>query len=240
MISIMRWTAIGFACALSACQFEHRVAGDVVDDPGGSIPPDAAPLPCAMKRTWTADFSADPTTLNLNGDPVADWRIREGGVLPGALADGVWSIDGPIVSLDTQPKTDFNRRMRATTRMRNTAMGTRGVVLALNVDYSPMTYMPLSLEISLDAEHERQTATLFAKDGASQLALATFPDLTTEMVDVLLDIDPMQNTVTVAVGATSSLHAYAPIPREMNDDRFATLVAYSAAEIDDARIELCQ
>jgi hypothetical protein len=233
------WNAIGLSCALAACRFEHAVATGAGADAGSTV--DAAPLPCANKRVWSADFTADPTTLNLNGDPVVDWRIREGGGLPGVLADGVWSIGGaPTVSLDTQPKAEFNRRLRATARMRNIAMGTRGVVLALNVDYSPMTYMPLYLEVRLDEEHERQSATLVAKDGAIDIVVATFVDLGTGMIDVVLDVDPMQNQLAVSVGAETATHVYTPIPRNMNDDRFATLVAYSESEIDDARIELCQ
>jgi hypothetical protein len=190
-----------------------------------------------MKRAWTADFSADPTTLNLNGDPVVDWRIREGGGFPGQLADGVWTIE-PTATLDTQPKTDFNRRMRATARMRNTAMGTRGVMLALNVDYSPMTFMPLYLEVRLDGDH--QIATLFGRDPTAEIVIATFADLGTGMIDVLIDIDPMQNTLVVNVGAASSTHVYRPIPRNTNDDRYASLIAYSAGEFDDVRVEVCQ
>lgn len=234
------WNALGISCALAACQFDHASAPEGLD--AAAAAGDAAPLPCANKRVWSADFTIDPTTLNQNGDPALDWRIRAGGGLPGQLTDGVWSV-ADVVSLDTQPKADFNRRLRATARMRHTAIGatgTRGVMLWLNVDYSPMTYAPLYLELVLDAEHARQTATLFATTATGELALATFPDLTTGMVDVMLDVDPMQNTVSVAVGGLTSSHVYTPIPRNMNDDRFATLVAYSAAEIDDARIELCQ
>jgi hypothetical protein len=233
------WNAIGIGLAFAACSYEHGVAPDAAIDPG--ITDDGAPLPCAMKRVWSADFSADPTTLNLNGDPVSDWRIREGGGLPGLLSDGVWSVAGaPMLALDTQPKTDFNRRMRATARMRNTVMGTRGVMLWLNVDYSRMHFMPLFFEVRLDAEHGRQLATLFGKDATSEYVIATFSDLGTGMVDVTIDIDPMQDMVTVKVGAASASHVYIPIERAMNDDRFATLAAYSDGEFDEARIELCQ
>jgi hypothetical protein len=228
---------------LLACRFEHGEAMTTAADASAdasAVGVDAAPLPCANKRVWSADFSADPTTLNLNGDPALDWRIREGGGLPGVLADGVWSIgSAAAVALDTQPKDNFNRRLRATARLRQTAMATRGVMLAINVDYSPMAYMPLFVEVRLDAEHERQSATLFAKTPTSELALASFLDLGTGMVDVMLDVDPMQNTVTVTVGTESSTHIYMPIPRNMNDDRYATVFASSAAEIDDARVELC-
>ncbi|HEY5945628.1 MAG TPA: hypothetical protein VIV40_09050 [Kofleriaceae bacterium] len=242
----MRWSyAIALCCVVAGCQFNHGAAGvDAVDVVAGdAASPDAKPLACILKHTWTADFSIDPTTLNLNGDPEPDWRIREGGTFPGQLADGVWSVARTdAVSLDTQPKTDFNRPMRATARMRNTSSaGTRGVILSLNVDYTPMTFMPLLLEVRLDADEQHQTVTLFSKGPTVEMPIVTFPNLGTGFVDALVDIDPMQNTVTVQVGSESSTHVYTPIPRNMNDDRFATLFDYgSDGQFDEARIEVCQ
>ena len=228
-------------CLLAACSFEKGVGTSSND---GSTGGDAAPLVCPMmKREWIADFSIDPTTQNLNGDPEPDWRVRDGGAFPGLLADGVWSIGGtPSVSLDTQPKVDFKNRTRATARMRATSAGTRGVMLWLNVDYSPMTFMPLYLEVRLEPDGLTQTATLYGKDPVGEITLQTFPDLGTGFVDVRLEIDAMMNTVTAQVGnAERYSYAYTPIPREMNDDRFATLVAYgSDGQFDEARIETCQ
>ena len=219
---------------------------------GKAAPPDGAagaggftiePLPCPMTRAWVADFSSDPTTQNLNGDPELDWHIREGGALPGLLADGIWSIatttPAAMISLDTQPKVDFNRRTRAIARLRATSAGTRGVMVWLDVDYTPMTFMPLYLELQLDGAD--QVATLHGKDELVELTFATFTGLGTGFVDVMLDVDPMNDRVDVRVGDQTSSHVYTPIPRMMNDDRFATLVAYgSDGEFDEAKIEVCR
>ena len=233
-----RWIALGFA--LIGCQFERGTAAS--PDGAGGAGTGVEPLPCTIKRTWAADFSIDPTTINANGDTVPDWRIRESGAFPGQLTDGVWALAGtPTVALDTQPKDNFNRRVRAIARLRNTsAGGTRGAVLALNVDYSPMTYMPLYLEVRLEPGEQAQTATLHGSDAGGDIVLATFAELGTGMVDVVVDVDPAKNSVTVQVGSESSTHGYTPIPRNMNDDRFASLATYdSATEFDAVRIELC-
>jgi hypothetical protein len=229
------WSTIVLLCG---CSFDHGTARGA--DANILVGADAAPLTCPTKFVWTADFTVDPTTLNNNAGPEPDWRVREGGAFPGWLTDGVWSIGGPTVSLDTQPKTDFNRRTRATARMRNTsAAGTHGVMLSLNADYSPMTFMPLYVELRLAEDGTSQTATLYGKDMAGEITIAVFPDLGTDMLDVMLDVDPMMNEVTVRIGNLSATHVYMPIPRMMNDDRFATLSAYSDSEVDDARVEVC-
>lgn len=230
------WSALILVCG---CSFEHGTAAETPEADAAAV--DVEPLPCTVRFAWTADFTVDPTTLNNNAGPEADWRLREGGAFPGLLADGLWSVTSTAgVTLDTQPKTDFNRRTRATARLRNTSTaGTRGVLLSLNADYSPMTFMPLYLEVRLAADAATQTATLFGKDATGEITIASFPDLTTGMLDVMLDIDPAANQVTVRAGTAISTHVYNPIAREMNDDRFATLAAYSDSEVDDVRVEVC-
>ncbi|HEX5063689.1 MAG TPA: hypothetical protein VFV99_30130 [Kofleriaceae bacterium] len=235
------WSVLLLVCG---CSFEHGISVDTRDadaDASASALADAAPLPCSTRFVWTADFTVDPTTLNNNAGPEPDWRLRDGGALPGALADGVWAIaDSPPVALETQPKTDFNRLTRATARLRNTSpAGSRGVVFGLNADYSPMTYMPLYLEVRLAADTLTQTATLYGRDTTGEITLASFPDLATGLLDVMLDIDPAANQVQVRVGSASSTYLYMPIPREMNDDRFATIAAYSDSEVDEVRVEVC-
>jgi hypothetical protein len=229
------WSVLFLVCG---CSFEHGTASDTSEADASF---DVTPLPCTARYVWTADFTVDPTTLNNNAGPEPDWRLREGGAFPGLLAGGLWSVTSSApVTLDTQPKTDFNRRTRAIARLRNTSVaGTRGVLLSLNADYSPMTFMPLYLEVRLASDAATQTATLYGRNATGEITIASFPDLTTGMLDVMLDIDPTANQVTLRAGNASSTHVYDPISREMNDDRFATLAAYSDSEVDDVRVEVC-
>jgi hypothetical protein len=241
----MRWPiAVALlGCHALGCRFDHGRTPSGPDDAEIDTAPDMS-RPCGATKVWATDFSTDPTQLEANGDGVKDWRMRDGGMFPGLLMNGVWISAGtPLAPLDTAPKHDFATRLVATARYRNTAPPTSlGAVMWLNVDFTATTFMPLWLELRVDGGVAMQRAILHGKDAAqNDLPLITFGGLGAGMIDVELEIDPDHDLVTATVAGMTMSATYVPIPRADNDDRFATLVAYgSPSEFDQARIEVCQ
>ena len=131
-----------------------------------------APGPCTTK-VWATDFSTDPTQLDGNGDGLNDWRMRDGGTLPGTLANGLWQAPGsPVRSLDTEPKQDFSTRTKVSVRMRATAYdATAGAVFWINVDYTPTTFMPLDTPTKMPSSRARRRD--IARASSSSIARAS-------------------------------------------------------------------
>src|SRR4051812_44567873 len=84
------------------------VGGDADAPPPMIDAPTDAPGECGGKR-WVADFSSDPTVLDVDGDQIPDWIYRGGGAFPtNQLANGAWHIPmATLPPLDTRPVYDF-------------------------------------------------------------------------------------------------------------------------------------
>jgi len=214
-------------------------AGPAGDDAGPAG--DDGGAGCVLRR-WRADFGADPTSQDLNGDGMNDWRIRAGGAFPvDQLSGGVWRAPTGSGALDTVPNHGFNGRVRASVRMRSTDTGGNGATMWVNVDYSATSFAPVYVQLRRQGDGT-QTLTLHGKtSNPVTLALATVSGLGGGMVEVDLDIDTALNLVTLTVDGvvrgTFTYFTYGP----PNTDRFGTVITWSSgAEFDWVEISDCE
>lgn len=202
--------------------------------------PDAPSLCADTRRVWEADFSADPTALDLDGDSVADWVVRNGAGFPRAELDGgVWHASANL-ALDTQPKDAFDGLTMVEVRMRNIERGGEGAVFWINADTAGDTYAALYLSLTL-RPNGTQTLRLYSKrDNRTRETLHEQTRLGTGFVDVRLAIDAARDQVGIWIdGVDFGARNYFTFPRP-DDNRFATVIAYgSASEFDHVRIETC-
>jgi hypothetical protein len=227
------------------------VVGDVntQDDALVDAPTDVSinPSNCLTPKVWEADFSTDPRTLDVNGDTTFDWGIRSAAgaaQLPGTLSGGIWTVPAPpIVSLDTQPKQNFATRTKITLRMRHVGTSTNddqfGAVFWINVGYGDTDFAPIYL--ALTHIGATQQLVLYTKDGTqAPIELDRRDNLTTAMQEILLIVDPGTHLVSLTAGIATTVHTFTEIPANANDDRWASLVAWSSSvEFDRVRVEVC-
>lgn len=202
--------------------------------------PDAPSLCADTRRVWEVDFSADPTALDLDGDSVADWVVRNSASFPRAELDGgVWHASANI-ALDTQPKDAFDGVTMVEVRMRNIERGGEGAVFWINADTSGDTYAALYLSLTL-RPNGTQTLRLYSKrDNRTRETLHEQTRLGTGFVNIRLAIDAARDQVGMWIdGVDLGTRNYFTFPRP-DDNRFATVIAYgSASEFDHVRIETC-
>lgn len=248
------------AFVVAGCGFEHGALGTHADD-DASVGDDDAPLDDAMidarldgspslsgvcnGKVWLADFTADPTAQDLNGDGTNDWAIRNSGTLDTAqLFGGVWHLPQAGEPLDTQPKQDFTTRTIVDVRMRNTTTsGAKGAVFWINVGFSAGSFAPLFVDVKLQTD-STQTAKVMTKNATSQeITSATITNLATGFVDVHLDIHPdtLKATYSINDGSGASSATINLVrPTTTADDRWATVIAFSgASEFDRVKVEVC-
>jgi hypothetical protein len=193
--------------------------------------------PEALSAVWEADFSVDPTQLDVNADGQDDWARRDGQPFnPASLQDGVWHADE---ELDTRPDNDFVEPVTVDVRFRNTTIGGDGAVFWINADWANGLFTPIFACLQLQADG-KQTLTVYTKlDGSSRLSLMSVPGLSGGFVSLRLLIDPGPNTVNVRINGhdygTRTYRIFSP----SSDQRFATIMGSgSQAEFDHVRVRV--
>jgi len=190
---------------------------------------------------WELDFNADPTQLDVNGDTIDDWTLRNSSPFPvGELADGVWSAQ-THEPLDTRPLEDFDVRTRVTLQMRSVEAGSdRGATFWINCDYENDEFAPIFVFLNLD-ENGTQDLRLYGKTANPDNVLLTeVLDLPDEFIDIELDIRPQTNEVSLVVEGNNQGTFTYPTFGPVVEDRFATLFAWETdAEFRYARIDQC-
>ncbi|HEY3801351.1 MAG TPA: hypothetical protein VGL61_02055 [Kofleriaceae bacterium] len=254
---------VASACMLLACGFAPgRLTG--ADAPGsvdgaaaadGSHADSAAPQDGPMLQmngsacsgaVWHADFSVDPTTIDGNGDGIADFAVRTGGGLPGSLGSGVWTVPASSAPLDTQPKQPFTTRVVLDVTMQSVTRGaTHGAVAWINTAYGSATFAPLFLDLQRDSnEAESQTLTVFGKMGSNAVEsqIDAFSVGDDDLHHFHVDIDPTALTYHLVMDGgvqDRGSKSYYAIPLA-GSDQWATVVAYGGDSVfDDFQIEVC-
>jgi type II secretory pathway pseudopilin PulG len=195
--------------------------------------------PPLLVGLWEADFSTDPTRLDVNGDGAGDWGVHGGGALNvSTLYGGAWHTSG--AALDTSPACDFARLTIAEVRMRGT-LADASAVFTINANRSGSVCVPLTAALQL-RPWGTQTLTVSRKksDGNTE-SLITVRGLPAGFCDVRLLIYPDLNSVSVTVnGSLIGTYGYGA-PATTTSDRFATLYATGGtAEFDSVRIRVLE
>jgi hypothetical protein len=255
-------------CVVAACGFDPHGLGGTDAPPtsldGTNVAPDAlAPdAPAAGKHdapmlemngsacggaVWHADFSVDPTTIDLNGDGIDDFALRAGGALPGSLSNGTWIVPAGSSPLDTQPKQPFTTRVVVDVTMQSVTRGSdHGAVCWINTGYTATMFEPLFLDLQRDSDSSNsQTLTVFGKQGsdAVEAQIDAFSVGDDNLHHFHVDIDPSALTYHLTMdGSTQDRgsKSYYAIPLNGSTDQWATVVAYDGDSVfDDFQVKVC-
>jgi hypothetical protein len=188
---------------------------------------------------WEADFSSDPTTLDVNGDGAGDWVVHGGGTVPSAsLSGGVWQTT--TVALDTSPACNFAATTVVDLRMRAVTAGGSAVFL-INADRAGTLCAPLMATLKLETEGT-QTLTVSRKKSTGTFeTLIVARGLPSALFDLRFVIDPVVHSISVtANGSFIGTYSYGA-PAVTTADKFATIYATGGtAEFDYVRIRVLE
>jgi Tfp pilus assembly protein PilW len=178
-------------------------------------------LPEVLSAYWRADFDANPTTTNANGDAVSDWALASGTFDAATLSGGMWNGSA---ALETRPVQDFTNVTTVSVRCRNTTVGGNGAVLRINADRQAGQYGPLLVYVQKQSDGT-QTLTLYGKSSdANTTKLFERTRLLPDFVRYQLTIFPQNNVVNLTINredqGTYSYPTYAPAG---TSDRFLTV-----------------
>jgi hypothetical protein len=157
--------------------------------------------PEVLEAAWDADFSADPTTVDGDGDGRADWTLRSGGALTGyTIAGGLLAATGTAALDTTVSSPSFGGLTTATARFRDTTAGDGGVSLRLNANRSNGMIAPVIATLTLESDGT-QTLTLQAVSAASgaMTTIYTCPTLAPSLTTVRLMADAALDSVNLRV-----------------------------------------
>jgi hypothetical protein len=191
-----------------------------------------ANAPELLSAHWRADFSANPTSQNANGDAVADWALAGGGALADAtLINGVWYASG---ALETRPLSDFTSNTIVEARCRNTSAGGNGAVVQINADRQGGQYAPLLVYVTRQSDGTQTVQLLGKSSDAVTTRLFARSNLPAEFIRFRLLIVPQSNVVNLSINdedqGTFTYPTYMP---STTTDRYLTLYAdTSLAEFD--------
>lgn len=167
--------------------------------------------PEALSEVWEADFNADPTLIDLNGDTIADWCVSNGTPFEvGQLVNGVFEAH---LTLDTNPWCDFNELTTVDIRLRDTQDEGETGGVRLRIDRTGSTYGYIRAEVDRVADGT-QTLTVRTYDPAlSYVAVVTQTGLPPDdFIDLRLMVDPDLNTVNLRInGEDKGTYGYGRI-----------------------------
>lgn len=215
-----------------------RVALQAGADAASQVTASARALntPEVLAGYWEADFSANPTMLDLNADGVGDWVRRDGQPFNAAtLSGGVWDVDA---TLDSQPNCDFTALTTIDLRLRNTSTTGDPVVFGLNVDWVGSNVAPLLIKLQRKADGTQTLRLYGQRDAATEVKLGAAAGLQ-DFVTVRLLIDPGRNSVNLRVnGSEVGTFAYYTFSAA-SYNHFASLLANTTGlDVDYVRIRV--
>ncbi len=152
--------------------------------------------PCVADALWAADFTADPTLLDINADGVADWIAAGAGFVEGQLTTGRWQIDR---ALDSNPENDFDTLTVIEAQVRDTVSSDDGAGIAVNFDRNGTTCAPLSVIIRLESDNTQTLRLRNDIDGGETVTLAQVGQLSSAFHAVRLILDDRSDTVNLTV-----------------------------------------
>jgi hypothetical protein len=152
--------------------------------------------PELLAAYWRADFNADPTASDANGDGAADWAQASGAFDPSTLVDGVWR---PASALETRPLHDFTNVTIVKARCQNTSVGGNGAVMRINADRQGGQYAPLVVSVQLQSDGSQKLTLHGMTSDANRTTLFTRSRLSSDPIRYQLTILPQNNLVNLRI-----------------------------------------
>jgi hypothetical protein len=196
----------------------------------GSIP--LANLPELLTSYWRTDFSSDPTTINANGDAVADWAVAGGGTFDTTkLINGIWFATG---ALETRPLNDFTTTTTIEARCRNTTVGGNGAVIHINADRQAGLYAPLLVYVQRQADGTQSLSLHGKTSDSTTKQLFARQKLSSDFVRFRITVLPQYDVVNLAINdEDQGTFTYPIYTAASTTDRYLTMYAdTSLAEFD--------
>ncbi|MHC4993513.1 MAG: PulJ/GspJ family protein [Planctomycetota bacterium] len=157
--------------------------------------------PAVLSGAWAADFSVDPTDLDLDADGVADWQVEGGDTISGGdIVDGVWTARDVI---RTAPDNNFVQPLTVRASMRDIDTTTGGAALELYVDRSGTTHGLIGALVERQADGSQTLTVAYATDKVNRETVVTVTDLPEGFVDLRLIAEPDRDLFCVEVNGVS-------------------------------------
>jgi hypothetical protein len=174
-----------------------RVSLQTTGDPGSRVDSAIALAnqPEALEAQWSADFTDNPTTSDLNGDGQPDWTGTNG-FDAGTLSAGVWRADRTIFSNPPNSLTSFTTLDVA---FRDSTATGNGAGVEMRVEATLLGHGIIEAYLVKQADGS-QTLTVQTRDLLLlPSVLTTVRGLPSTMVNLRLHVNPADDSVGVTV-----------------------------------------
>ncbi|MEM9417883.1 MAG: prepilin-type N-terminal cleavage/methylation domain-containing protein [Planctomycetota bacterium] len=166
-----------------------------------------ANTPMAVDGIWIADFNADPTALDRDGDGSAEWQGNPTFNAAGLTGSGAWTVDDTLQLTESSALTT---PARLEAWLQDTTDNSLGGGIEFRVDNDGSREAAFVVGVSLTAG--QQTVSLYSKDSGGTLStLAKHIAASTEVLHIALTADPGNNQVAFEVDGTI-IGSYAYVP----------------------------
>lgn len=149
--------------------------------------------PQLLESFWEADFNANPTTFDLNGDGTADFNRVGGGTLPDSqIRDGVWYAAAAIhpSSLKTTDAVlQIDMRMKASGSNKPTLFG--------SVNSDGTTALPVMIYLQDDGSGGQEL--VFCNSYDSLDVTVKYGGLSAEWIDVSVTLIPSESIISISI-----------------------------------------
>jgi hypothetical protein len=152
--------------------------------------------PELLAAYWRADFNADPTASDANGDGVADWAQGTGSFDPSTLVGGVWHSAS---ALETQPACDFTNITTIDACCKNTSVGGKGAVMRINADRQGGQFAPIIVYLQLQSDGTQMLTLSGKSSDTNTTTLFTRSRLSSDPIRFQLTILPQSNLVNLRI-----------------------------------------
>lgn len=194
--------------------------------------------PEVLSNYWDADFSSDPTALDLNADGTSDWDTGGSAFDPATLASGVWKASGSR-QLIAQPTTDLTRPTYVDLRWRSPTSGQPGMYFFIAADQGKGEQCVLVLWLRCASATSQALTLSYITDGGGMAPLASVTPQTTGLIDTRLVIDPATNSVVLEVeGSEVGTYLYDTRPYAASDHKTRIVPTGSGNEVDRMRVRM--
>jgi hypothetical protein len=154
-----------------------------------------ANAPDAADALLLTDLAADPRTLDLDADGVADWEVKDD-ASPGEITGGVIALEQQIMRVGLE--AELNRPFVLELRLQDDTDD--GNPAKLEVKYDLDDGIAAKFKLYVDRDGSGQTVTLYTHDpDHDDIELHTVTVEAGDMIDVRLFVDPDRDTLAIAV-----------------------------------------
>ena len=157
--------------------------------------------PFAVTTLWDADFSSDPSALDLNADTVADWGALDGSFNTAQLSSGVWSVGERLFA---NPDTDVVSPTIVELQWRATDVGQVGGIFLLTVDQGPSQHAVVALQIDRVSADKQRVRVYEVEESGAGIELGRIETARLGFLETRLLVVPDSDLLRLTVDGVSA------------------------------------